>query len=417
MAGATRPRATAFSMPCGPVAGSSPVLDEEEEKRGGVDRGPRAWTRGCWHPARAPAPALHQDPGHVYVPAMEAPQQRLPEDPAGEAAQLVQGKRHHQEVPCWPQHLLPCPQVRPRWHPQGSGTLSPRPGCLGTWHHASVSPLAPWPLLPAGAHRGEGGSQNPPDRGLWRRGSRGQCHTGALSGTPSPQVPQLPRHPGLSAEGQTGHPRGSRQPPDEPLRLLHGEEPQGGGFRLPPPQHPGRCRPLQHPGGCLPAAGSCFPLLSLPAVPGGRSGVGWLLVGRRDPPGAGGEPQRGVVPRASSPAPSGAAGRAGTPATGLHSPPWSPGPAAAASPGGRWRGGVPLRRWWGVAGGSRCRAEVGVPGWKGVTQLALLRLRRRSVATARMSRHWSTASSSRCVSCAPAQPPPPPGAPAPGAGG
>lgn len=76
-----------------------------------------------------------------------------------------------------------------------------------------------------------------------------------------PQVAQLPRHPRLGAEGQAGCARGARQPPDEPLRVLHGEEPQGGGFRL-CPQHPGRCRPLQHPGGCQPQLG--LALLSLP---------------------------------------------------------------------------------------------------------------------------------------------------------
>lgn len=42
---------------------------------------------------------------------METSQQRFLKDPAGEEAQLVQGKWYHQEVPSWPQHLLTHPQV------------------------------------------------------------------------------------------------------------------------------------------------------------------------------------------------------------------------------------------------------------------------------------------------------------------
>lgn len=42
---------------------------------------------------------------------METSQQRFLKDPAGKEAQLVQGKRYHQEVPSWPQHLLTHPQV------------------------------------------------------------------------------------------------------------------------------------------------------------------------------------------------------------------------------------------------------------------------------------------------------------------
>jgi hypothetical protein len=43
---------------------------------------------------------------------METSEQRFLEDPAGEEAQLVQGKWYHQEVPSWSQHLLTNPQVR-----------------------------------------------------------------------------------------------------------------------------------------------------------------------------------------------------------------------------------------------------------------------------------------------------------------
>lgn len=85
-------------------------------------------------------PSVCQDPGHVHIPAMETSQQRFPEDPAGEAAQLVQDKRHHQEVPCWAQHLLTHPQVRSQCCPHRGPALHPL--ILGeAWHCASVSSL------------------------------------------------------------------------------------------------------------------------------------------------------------------------------------------------------------------------------------------------------------------------------------
>lgn len=85
-------------------------------------------------------PPVCQDPGHVHIPAMETSQQRFPEDPAGEAAQLVQDERHHQEVPCWSQHLLTHPQVRFQCCPHKGLAFCPL--ILGeAWHCASVSPF------------------------------------------------------------------------------------------------------------------------------------------------------------------------------------------------------------------------------------------------------------------------------------
>lgn len=62
----------------------------------------------CWWFCGAVA---SQDSEHVHLPAVETPQQWVPEGPAGEETQLVQSWRNHQEVPSRPQHLLPHSQV------------------------------------------------------------------------------------------------------------------------------------------------------------------------------------------------------------------------------------------------------------------------------------------------------------------
>lgn len=249
------------------------------------------------------------------------------------------------------------------------------------------------------------------------------------------QVSQLPCYPRFSAEGQTGHPRASCEPPDEPLRVLHGEEPQGGSFWLPTRQHPGRCCPLQHPGGCHPALGFAFLFSPFPGAPRGSDQLSW---GAGTPMGWG-EPLQGFLsPLLGSwglavrvngilscsccciPAVPGGGGTLGIQLCqeGFVMLGVLLCQGALACQGSHCVGGVGILGFplcWGVLecqgcccarvsvcwgpavpGGSwGCHAELGVRVGKGITQLALLWLCHRSVATARTSPRWSTASSSR----------------------